>query len=179
MRFRGPLLLLAALPAIFAQTVRYTDVPFVPTSEKMLDTMLAVAGVKPGDVLVDLGSGDGRIVNTAAKRYGIRAVGIEIIPELVEQSEKAARDLGVSDKVRFIQWDLFAQDLREATIVTAFLTPGVNLRLRPKLLRELKPGARVVTHTFPIGNWEPAKTVQVDNDRVYLWVIPDATAHPK
>ena len=135
--------------------------------------MLNLADVKPGDVLIDLGSGDGRIVIAAAKKYGIHATGIEIVPELVRESEKSAQELGLADKVRFINGDLFGLDLRQASIVTMFLTPGVNLRLRPKLLRELKPGARVVSRTFDMGSWAPIKTVQVDNDQLYLWVIPD------
>ena len=155
--------------------VRYTDVPYVPTPQKLVDGMLSLAGVKHGDVLMDLGSGDGRIVITAAKRYGIRAIGIEIVPELVRESEKTARELGLMDKVRFIRGDLFGQDLRQASIVTMFLTPGVNLRLRPKLLRELKPGTRVVSHSFNMGNWAPSKTVEIDGSQVYLWVIPDET----
>ena len=135
--------------------------------------MLDLAGVKPGDVLFDLGSGDGRIAIAAAKKYGIHATGIEIVPELVREAEKNARDVGVADKVRFVQGDLFGQDLRAASIVTVFLTPGVNLRLRPKLLKELKPGARVVSHRFNMGSWEPIKTVQIDDDQIYLWIIPD------
>jgi precorrin-6B methylase 2 len=172
-----------AAPMIFGQThppnVRYTDIPFVPTPPKLVDAMLAIADVKPGDVLIDLGSGDGRIPIAAAKKYGIRATGIEIDPELVRESEKSAQELGVADKVRFINGDLFGQDLRQASIVTVFLTPGVNLRLRPKLLKELKPGARVVSRTFNMGAWTPSKTVQVDNDWLYLWVIPDETPRPK
>jgi precorrin-6B methylase 2 len=176
-------LLLAAAPLILGQTHPpardYTDVPFVPTPPKLVDAMLAIADVKPGDVLIDLGSGDGRIVLAAVKKYGIHATGIEIDPELVRESEKTAQELGVADKARFINGDLFGQDLRQASIVTVFLTPGVNLRLRPKLLKELKPGARVVSRTFNMGAWAPSKTVQIDNDRVYLWVIPDETPRSK
>jgi len=175
MSLRLAIFAIAAAPVIFGQTHRYTDVPFVPTPQKLVDAMLAIADVKPGDVLIDLGSGDGRVVIAAAKKYGIRATGIEIVPDLVRESEQAAREQGVADKVQFINGDLFGQDLRKASIVTAFLTPGVNLRLRPKLLKELKPGARVVTRTFNMGAWAPSKTVQVDNDQVYLWIIPDET----
>jgi precorrin-6B methylase 2 len=180
MFFSLALFAFAAAPVIFGQppAVR-TDVPFVPTPPKLVDAMLALADVKPGDVLIDLGSGDGRIVIAAAQKYGIRAIGIEIVPELVRESEKSAQELGVADKVRFINGDLFGQDLRQASIVTVFLTPGVNLRLRPKLLKELKPGARVVSRTFNMGAWAPSKTLQVDNDRVYLWVIPDETPRAK
>ena len=182
MLFSLAVLAFAAAPVIFGQThapaVR-TDIPFVPTSPRLVDAMLALADVKPGDVLIDLGSGDGRIVIAAAKKYGIHATGIEIVPELVRESEKSAQELGVADKVRFINGDLFGLDLRQASIVTMFLTPGVNLRLRPKLLRELKPGARVVSRTFNMGSWAPSKMVQVDNDQLYLWVIPDETHRSK
>jgi precorrin-6B methylase 2 len=176
MTFRATFLALALAPVLFGPAfgqARYTDVPYVQTPQKIVDAMLDLAGVKQDDVLFDLGSGDGRIAIAAAKKYGIRATGIEIVPELVRESEKNARDMGVADKVRFIQGDLFGQDLRPASIVTVFLTPGVNLRLRPKLLKELKPGARVVSHRFNMGSWEPIKTVQVDDDRIYLWIIPD------
>jgi precorrin-6B methylase 2 len=183
MFFRIAVFTLAAAPMMFGQTqplnTRYTDIPFVPTPLKVVDAMLNLADVKPGDVLIDLGSGDGRIVIAAAKKYGIRAIGIEIDPELVRESEKNAQEVGVADKVRFIKGDLFGQDLRQASIVTLFLTPGVNLRLRPKLLKELKPGTRVVSRTFNMGAWAPSKTVQVDNDRVYLWVIPDEKTRSK
>jgi precorrin-6B methylase 2 len=166
----------AVIGSLMAQSppssVRYTDVPFVPTAEKLVDAMLDLAGIKAGDVLMDLGSGDGRIVNQAARRFGIRAIGVEIIPDLVAQSERNARQLGVQDKVRFIQGDLFEQDLRQVTVVTVFLTPSVNLRLRPKLLKELKPGSRVVARTFGFGNWKPAKTIDVDDTPLSLWVIP-------
>ncbi len=147
--------------------------PYVPTPANVVDAMLDLARIQPADVLVDLGSGDGRIVIAAAKRFGISATGVEINPELVRQAEEAARREGVADKVRFIPSDLFGYDLRAATVVTMFLTPGVNLRLRPKLLRELKPGTRVVSHRFDMGSWAPLKTVRVDDDPVYLWIVPD------
>ena len=183
MLIRMTVLAVAMAPAIFGQSraaaVRYTDVPYVPTPQKLVDAMLAAAEVKPGDVLLDLGSGDGRIVLTAAKRYGIQAIGIEIVPELVQESEKTARQMGLTGKAQFIQGDLFGQDLRQASIVTVFLSPGVNLRLRPKLLRELKPGTRVISHTFDMGSWAPGKTIQVDDRQVYLWVVPDPPFPPK
>src|SRR5258708_2898008 len=137
MPFRTAFLVLAA-SVLFGQmqapATRYTDIPYVPTPQNVVDAMLAIADVKPDDILIDLGSGDGRIVLTAAKKYGIRATGIEINPELVRESEKTAGEIGVADKVRFISGDLFGEDLRRASIVTIFLSPGVNLRLRPKLL---------------------------------------------
>ncbi|HKI20596.1 MAG TPA: class I SAM-dependent methyltransferase, partial [Isosphaeraceae bacterium] len=133
-------LLLVLATAILAQ--QYTDVPFVPTSTDVVDAMLDLAGIKPGDVLVDLGSGDGRIVIAAAKRFGIHATGVEIDPDLVRKSEASARLEGLAGKTTFVQADLFQYDLRQASVVTMFLTPGFNMRLRPKLLSELRPGTR-------------------------------------
>ena len=150
----------------------YTDVPFVPTPGNVVDAMLDLAGVKPTDVLVDLGSGDGRIVIAAAKRFGIQATGVEIDPELVRQSETLARQEGLEGKARFVRADLFEYDLHQASVVMMYLTPGVNLRLRSKLLRELRPGTRVISHRFDMGSWVPAKTIQLGDDHIYLWVVP-------
>jgi len=163
-------LLLVLATAILAQ--QYTDVPFVPTSTDVVDAMLDLAGIKPGDVLVDLGSGDGRIVIAAAKRFGIHATGVEIDPDLVRKSEASARLEGLAGKTTFVQADLFQYDLRQASVVTMFLTPGFNMRLRPKLLSELRPGTRIVSHRFDLGSWAPAKTVHVNDDQIYLWVVP-------
>jgi dienelactone hydrolase len=150
----------------------YTDVPFVPTPANVVDAMLDLAGINPTDVLVDLGSGDGRIVIAAAKRFGIQATGVEIDPDLVRQSETLAMQEGLEGKAQFVRADLFEYDLSKASVVTMFLTPGVNLRLRSKLLRELRPGTRVVSHRFDMGSWVPAKTVQLGDDHIYLWIVP-------
>ncbi len=164
---------LAVAAALCAQAERQlTDVPFVPTPPNVVDAMLDLAGIKTGDVLIDLGSGDGRIVMAACKRFGIHATGVEIDPDLVRQSETLARQEGLAGMATFVQADLFAYDLRPASVVTMFLTPGVNLRLRSKLLRELRPGTRIVSHRFDMGSWTPAKTVQLADDRIYLWVVP-------
>ena len=164
---------LALAAAIFARAdQQYTDVPFVPTATDVVDAMLDLAGIKPGDVLIDLGSGDGRIVIAAAKRFGIQATGIEIDPDLVRKSEESARLEGVAGKARFVQADLFQYDLSQASVVTMFLTPGFNMRLRSKLLSELRPGTRVVSHRFDLGSWAPAKTVRVMDDQVFLWIVP-------
>jgi len=170
---RSVALAFAIAAALLAQADRpFTDVPFVPTPANVVDAMLDLAAIKPADVLIDLGSGDGRIVLAACKRFGIRATGVEIDPDLVRQSETLARQEGLAGKARFVQADLFAYDLREASVVTLFLTPGVNLRLRSKLLSELRPGTRIVSHRFDMGSWIPAKTVQVEDDRIYMWVVP-------
>jgi pimeloyl-ACP methyl ester carboxylesterase/precorrin-6B methylase 2 len=150
----------------------YTDVPFVPTPANVVDAMLDLAGINPTDILVDLGSGDGRIVIAAAKRFGIQATGVEIDPELVRQSEALASQEGLEGKARFVRADLFEYDLRQASVVMMYLTPGVNLRLRSKLLNELRPGTRVISHRFDMGSWVPTKTIQLGDDHIYLWVVP-------
>jgi len=170
------------------------EVPFVPTPEKVVAEMLKMAQVGKDDVLYDLGCGDGRIVITAAKEFGCRGVGIDIDPQRIRESRKNAIKAGVADKVQFIQMDLFEAEISEATVVTLYLLSEVNLRLRPKLLRELNPGTRVVSHEFSMGEWEPdasssvktgdAKDPQVldywdpniadywDLHNVYFWIIP-------
>ena len=150
----------------------YTDVPFVPTPANVVDAMLDLAAIKPADVLIDLGSGDGRIVISAAKRFGIQATGVEIDPELVRQSETLARQEGLEGKAKFVRADLFEYDMRQASVVMMYLTPGVNLRLRSKLLSELRPGTRVISHRFDMGSWVPAKTIQLGDDHIYLWIVP-------
>lgn len=134
--------------------------------------MLKVATVGKDDIVYDLGSGDGRIVITAAKEYGARGVGIDIDPERVAEATANAQQAGVSHLVRFLSQDLFRTNLSEATVVTIYLLPGLNLKLRPKLLAELKPGTRVVSHAFDMGNWVPDKTLEVDGERIYFWTFP-------
>lgn len=148
------------------------DVQFVPTPQPVVDEMLKLADLDKNDVLYDLGSGDGRIVITAAKRYGVRGIGIDLDPERIAESNANAEQEGVTDRVNFIQGDLFEADLREATAVTLYLLSSLNMRLRPKLLRELRPGTPVVSYSFDMGEWEPDKTVSVEGNTVYLWIIP-------
>jgi precorrin-6B methylase 2 len=149
------------------------DVPFVPTPQEVVDAMLEVAKVAKGDVLYDLGSGDGRIPITAARRYGIaRGVGIDINPERVKEAEQNRINAGVGEHVRFVNADLFETDLSEATVVTLYLLPRLNLRLLPKLLKELKPGTRIVSHAFDMGSWKPERTLKVEGRDVYFWTIP-------
>jgi cyclopropane fatty-acyl-phospholipid synthase-like methyltransferase len=147
------------------------DIHFVATPQPVADAMLKLAGVAPGDVVYDLGSGDGRIVVLAAQKYGARGVGIEIEARLVEISRQVAREGDVDDRVAFVHGDLFAADLSEASVVTLWLSETVNARLEEKLKRELKPGARVVSHQFPIGKWLPEKQIVVDGEDVFLWII--------
>lgn len=152
------------------------DVIFVPTPPETVDEMLRLAEIKPGDVLYDLGSGDGRIPIEAARQYNIRAVGIDIDPKLIALAEERARQAGVSDRVRFLQADMFRADISEATVVTLYLSDRLNLLLRPKLLRELRPGTRIISHDFRMGDWEPEQTVRVPwlnlFRTVYVWTVP-------
>jgi SAM-dependent methyltransferase len=148
------------------------DVIYVPTPQPVVDAMLELAQVKASDVVYDLGSGDGRIVITAAKRYGARGVGIELDPALVTRATQNAAAADVSGRVRFVAHDLFTADISRASVVTLYLLQSINERLRPKLVRELKPGTRIVSHVFNMGpEWPPEKTVTVDRSRIFLWSI--------
>jgi SAM-dependent methyltransferase len=148
------------------------DIHFVPTSNAVTEAMLRGAGVTDKDVVYDLGSGDGRIVIAAAKNFGAHAVGIELDRELIKESNERARKAGVTDKVRFVQADLFKADISEATVVTLFLSESINFRLESKLKKELRPGSRVVSHRFPMRGWPPEREVKVDGTDVYFWTIP-------
>lgn len=155
------------------------DVPYVPTPQNVVDEMLTLANVTKDDVVYDLGCGDGRLVITAVKKFGaLRGFGVDIDPQRIEESNANARAAGVTDRVTFAVQDLFQTDFKEATVVTLYLLPEVNLRLRPKLLSDLKPGTRVVSHSFDMGDWKPEKaiTVQPGGQRLYLWTIPAKTS---
>jgi SAM-dependent methyltransferase len=151
------------------------DVPYEPTPPEVVRAMLQLGAVKPGDVVYDLGCGDGRIVIEAAK-LGARGVGVDIDPQRIREARADARKEGVEDRVDFRVGDLFETDVRPATAVMLFLWPEVNLRLRPKLLRELRPGARVVSHWHDMGDWKPDKTIEVSGRKVHLWIIPERRA---
>jgi hypothetical protein len=158
---------------IFAQS-QFFDVPFVPTPQVVVDEMLRVARVGPQDVVYDLGSGDGRIVITAARKFGARATGVELNYHLIYQSEESARQANVENRVRFLQQDFFKTDFSEATVITMYLLPGVMKRLRAHML-ELKPGTRLVAHDFDFEDWRPdAKTTIRKN--VFLWIVPAKAA---
>jgi precorrin-6B methylase 2 len=152
---------------------RRPDVVYVPTPQEVVDGMLELANVKGDDILYDLGSGDGRIPITAAQKYSTRGVGIDINPERIREANENAKNAGVTDKVEFRQEDLFEADFSEATVVTLYLLPELNLKLRPKLLQELKPGTRIVSHAFDMGDWKPERTVQVGGKNIYLWIVPN------
>lgn len=162
-----------------AAAKRAPDVVYVPTAHETVAEMLRVGEVKPGDVLYDLGSGDGRIPIAAAKQFGIRAVGIDIDPQRIAQANANAKEAGVTKLVTFRNEDLFEADFSEATVVTLYLLPSLNQKLRPKLLAELKPGTRIVSHDFDMGDWEPEKRVVMENgDLVFLWRIPEKAPTP-
>jgi len=151
---------------------RSPDVPYVPTPQNVVEGMLKLGEVKSGDVLYDLGSGDGRIPITAAKMFRVRGTGIDINPERIAEAEANAKKENVTDLVRFRNEDLFEADIKDATVVTLYLLPSINLKLRPKLFRDLKPGTRIVSHSFDMGGWEPEKRIEVDGRYLYLWRIP-------
>ena len=173
---------LVSFGAAVAQEIQWEpykgwDVPYVPTPHEVVKEMLRLASIKPGDLLYDLGCGDGRIVIAAAKTYGIRAIGIDIDPVRISESEANAAEAGVKDKVKFINKDLFESDFKDASVITMYLLTSVNLKLRPKLLAELRPGTRLVSHRFEMGEWRPDKTASVPLDGgeqrwVYYWVVP-------
>jgi len=153
--------------------IREPDVVYVPTPQAAVEQMLALAKVSKDDVLYDLGSGDGRIPITAAQKFGTRGVGIDINPERIREARENARKAGVSDLVEFRNEDLFQADFSQATVVTLYLLPSLNVKLRPELFRQLKPGTRVVSHDFDMGQWKPERVVQVDGETLYLWTIPE------
>src|SRR5690606_4246247 len=157
--------------AAFAQTPQL-GVPYVPPNPKVADARAELAGVHANDVVCDLGCGDGRIVVTAAKKYGASGRGIDIDPERIREARENAKKAGVEDKVEFIEGDLFESDVSEASVVTLYLLSSVNMKLRPMLLKQLKPGTRIVSHAFDMGDWEPDETRTVDGARIYLWTVP-------
>ncbi|MGC8792401.1 MAG: SAM-dependent methyltransferase [Bryobacteraceae bacterium] len=168
----------AATPAPAAQEYEYGgDVPYVPTPHDVVEQMLKLAGVKKGDVVYDLGCGDGRIVVMAAQKFGARGVGIDINPERIAEAKQNAEQAGVADRVKFFQQNLFDADIREATVVTLYLLPSVNLRLRPKLQHDLKPGTRIVSHSFDMGDWKPDKEIEYNGRKLYLWIIKPGMAN--
>jgi ribosomal protein L11 methylase PrmA len=151
---------------------RTPDVIFVPTPEEVVEAMLNVAKVTRNDLVYDLGCGDGRIVITAAQKHGARGVGIDIDPQRIAEATANATKAGVNDRVKFMQADLFTTDISQATVVTLYLLPSLNVKLMPKLMKELKPGTRIVSHAFDMGDWKPEQSLEVDGRRVYFWTIP-------
>ena len=163
----------ASAQATATQTpTRRPDVIYVPTPEEVVEAMLQVAKVTKNDIVYDLGTGDGRIPVTAAKKYGARGVGIDIDPQRIKEANENVTKNGVGDRVRIIQGDLFEANISEATVVTLYLLPSLNQKLIPKLTKELKPGTRIVSHAFDMGDWKPEQELDVNGRKVYFWTLP-------
>ena len=182
MSFRTPVLLFALIVAAAAAPsaaqqaapapLRSPDVIFVPTPQEVVDAMLKMAKVGPNDVIYDLGSGDGRIPITAARTYKARGVGIDIDPQRIREATENLKAAGVGDRVRFLNQYLFTTDISEASVVTLYLLPSLNLKVLPKLNKELKPGTRVVSHAFDMGEIKPEQTQNVNGRTIYMWTVP-------
>jgi len=175
---------LAAPAPLLAQAqkqpaTQYPDVIFVPTPQEVVEDMLRLANVQKGDVLYDLGSGDGRIAITAARKYGIKATGIDIDPERIREANENAKKAGVTGLVQFRQENLFAADFKDATVITLYLLPDLNVKLRPKLWNELKPGTRIVSHQFEMGAWKPEKRLESNGRTIYFWTVPPKDKQPQ
>lgn len=149
------------------------EVPYVPTPPDIVEAMLKLGEIKSGDFVIDLGCGDGRIVVMAAQKFGARGIGYDINPERIREANENAEKAKVAGKVQFIEKNLFDADIAKATLVTLYLLPDVNMRLRPKLWKDLKPGTRVVSHSFDMGDWKPEKKLEVNGRTLYLWRIPN------
>ncbi|CAN5553061.1 methyltransferase domain-containing protein [soil metagenome] len=167
-------LFLTASPQIFAQESSPSpDVRYVPTRQEVVDAMLDLAKVDESDVIYDLGCGDGRIVITAAKEFGATGVGIDIDPERIREANENAKKAKVNDQVEFKTANLFESEFSEASVVTLYLLTSLNLKLRPILLEQLKPGTRIVSHAFSMGDWDPEETVYVNGSTVHIWIVPE------
>lgn len=159
-------------PAQAEAPLRALDVPYVPTPMPVVDAMLSMAGVKKADTLIDLGCGDGRIVIRAAERYGCRGIGVDLDPQRITEAQRNAREKNVRQLTQFVVGDVFEFDFSKATVVTMYLLPSVNLKLRPRLLAELAPGTRIVSHDFDMGDWKPERRREIENSIIYLWTVP-------
>jgi ubiquinone/menaquinone biosynthesis C-methylase UbiE len=164
------LLLIGFLPSVWALG---QDVVYVPTQQVVVDAMLKLADVQKSDIVYDLGCGDGRMVITAARTYGTKGKGIDIDPQRIKEANENAQNAGLTDKVEFVLGNLFEADVSEASVVTLYLLESLNLKLRPKLLEQLKPGSRVVSNTFNMGDWVPDKVEYVEGYTIYLWTIKE------
>ena len=181
LRSSAALMLAPGLPALgwvgaarsqaLDEIARPLDVPYVPTSMPVVDAMLDMAKVGKSDVVYDLGCGDGRIVVRAAQRFGCSGVGVDLNPERVKEAKQNAKKSGVTQLTRFEVGDVFEFDFSPATVVTMYLLPSVNLKLRPRLQKELKPGTRIVSHDFHMGDWTPQATREINRSRIYLWTV--------
>ena len=169
----GLLLLVVSVSAQYDEDDWKYEVPYVATQPDVVEAMLKLADVTENDIVYDLGCGDGRIVIAAVKDHGARGVGIDNNPDRIKEANENAREAGVAGRVTFIEQDLFEADIHQATVVTMFLLSDVNLKLRPKLLEELRPGTRLVSHAFGMGDWKPEKEIEVDHRTIYFWTVPE------
>ncbi len=167
------LILAAGATPLVAQWDEGKDVPYVPTPPEAVEAMLKLAEVKSTDFVIDLGCGDGRIVVMAAQKFKARGKGVDFNPKRIEEANENARQAGVTGRVEFVQGDFFEADIHNATVVTLYLLPSVNLKLRPKLLKDLKLGTRIVSHSFDMGDWEPDKKVESDGRILRLWTVTE------
>ena len=166
--------LLIGIPAAAQEPDVHKDVPYVPTPPDVVESMLKLGKATAGDIHYDLGCGDGRIVIAAVQKFGAaRGTGYDIDPERIKEAVENAKQAGVSDKTKFILGNLFEADFRDATIVTLYLLPEVNLKLRPKLLKDLKVGSRIVSHQFDMGDWAPDRVIKMDWRTIYMWVVTE------
>ena len=166
--------LLCAPWPVFAQYDEFGgDVPYVPTPPPIVEAMLKLGKIQPADFVIDLGCGDGRIVIMAVEKFGARGMGFDLNPQRIAEAKENAKKAGVEEKVEFIERNLFEADVSKATLVTLYLLPDVNLRLRPKLLRELRTGARIVSHSFDMGDWKPDKKIEVNGKTLYFWEVTE------
>lgn len=169
---------LALTPAVLQSqgtqaALRTPDVIFVPTPPEVVEAMLKMANVQKSDIVYDLGSGDGRIPIAAVQKYGVsKAIGIDIDPQRIKEANANAQTAKVTDKVKFLNQDLFTTNISEATVVTLYLLDSLNEKLRPKLWAELKPGTRIVSHAFRMGDWQPEKTETINGRTIYFWTVP-------
>lgn len=173
MRIQKIFLLSSILLLLIHFPLKAQDVVYVPTKQEVVDAMLELADVKESDVVYDLGCGDGRIVITAAKRFGAKGKGIDIDPERIKESKENAIKAGVTDKVEFVLEDMFETDVSEASVVYLFLLESLNKELLPKLLEQLKPGSRIVSHVFTMGDWQPEKMEFIEGAPIFLWTVPE------
>lgn len=149
------------------------DVPYVPTPPAVVEAMLKLGRIQASDFVIDLGCGDGRIVVMAAAKFGARGMGYDLNPERISEANANAKQAGVADRVKFVERNLFEAEVREATLVTLYLLPDVNLRLRPRLLRELKTGTRIVSHSFDMAEWKPDQKIEFNGKTLYLWEVTE------
>ena len=163
----------ASAPPVAAQEQAGEEVPFVRTAPQVVDAMLKLAEVRNSDFVIDLGCGDGRIVVAAAQKFGARGRGVDFNPRRIEEARANAREAGVSDRVDFVQGNFFEAGVSDATVVTLYLSSGVNVKLRPRLLRELKVGSRIVSHIFDMGDWEADKTADESGRLLRLWIVTE------